>query len=399
MINRPARFSTSAGIAILLLAAGQTCSKKAADTGWQAVVDVVDGVRTIRNPETPRYGTFVFDLAEDLAIGEEKDDRYFLPGWVSVDIDQAGTIYACDSGNRRVQVFDKNGGFIRTLGRQGQGPGEYTFPSAVYLGQAGEACVGTGRSLVVFDRDGVFKKNIPVKTFLSRMILGPGGAIIGTTQPSIRSEEGPKNTLVQLGPDGEPQRTLAVFPAFGASPGQMLLHWYSGAIAFCARPDGSLIYGFSLDYLIHVVDGQGRKLFAFSKAEKSQEISGVEADLTREDGIFAWFGQGDPKTAPLDLPDHRPFFSEFLSDDLGRLYAIRFRPITEKDVKTSEVDVFSKDGYYLYRMSWPFIPQVIKGGFLYEVRQDEEAGLTRIIRHRVKNWGELRSEYAAGRTT
>jgi len=43
-------------------------------------------------------------------------------------------------------------------------------------------------------------------------------------------------------------------------------------------------------------------------------------------------------------------------------------------------------------MTWPFLPQVIKAGFLYEVRQDEEAGLTKIIRHRIANWEDLRSE-------
>jgi hypothetical protein len=368
------------------------CSKKAADAGWKAEVEIVGGVKTVRNPEAPRYGEFAFDLVEDLVIGDEKDEAYFFPGWVTITIDEAGTVYACDSGNRRVQVYDKNGVFVRTLGRQGQGPGEYSFPSAVYLDQAGDAYIGTGRALVVFDREGVFKKNVQVKTFLSTMILGPGGTFIGTTQPNIRAEGGPKNTLVQLGPDGEIQRTLAVFPAYGASPGQMLLHWYSGEIAFCARPENSLFYAFSLDYLIHVVDGEGRELFAFSKAEKSQGISGEEADLTREDGIFAWFGQGDPKTAPLDLPDHRPFFQRLLSDDHGRLYVIRFRPITEKAMTTSEVDVFSKDGIYLYRMTWPFLPQIIKGGFLYEVRQDESAGLTRIVRHRIANWGELKAE-------
>lgn len=392
MFDRKARFSASAVIAILLLAAGPACSKKAAETGWQAVVDVVDGVRTIRNPETPRYGTFVPDLAEDLAIGDEKDDRYFLPGWVSIDIDQAGTIYACDSGNRRVQVYDKSGSYVRTLGRQGQGPGEYSYPSEVYLDQAGDAYIRASRALVVFDREGVFKKNVPFNTFLSTMTLGPGGTIIGTTQPDLRAEGGPRNTLVQLGPDREPQRTLAVFPAYGVSPGQMLFHWYSGEIAFCDRLEDSLYYAFSLDYLIHVVDGEGRELFAFSKAEKSQGIGGEEADLTRKDGIWAWFGQGDPKAAPLDLPGHRPFFKKFLSDDLGRLYVIRFRPITEKAETTSEVDVFSKDGLYLYRMTWPFLPQVIKGGYLYEVRQDESAGLTRIIRHRIANWGELKAE-------
>ncbi|MCK7541180.1 MAG: 6-bladed beta-propeller [Marinilabiliales bacterium] len=378
--------------AIPILLSFPACSKRAATPGWEAETEVVDGVRTIRNPETPRYGSFAFDLVKDLAIGEEKDDRYFLPGWVFIDIDSAGTIYACDSGNRRVQVFDRSGGFVRTLGRQGQGPGEYSFPSAVYLDQAGDACIGTGRSLVVFDRDGVFKKNIPVKTFLSTMILGPGGTIIGTTQPNIRAEGGPKNTLVQLGPDGERQRTLAVFPAYGASPGQMLLHWYSGQIAFCARPGDSLYYAFSLDYLIHVVDGEGREFLAFSKAEKSQGISGEEADLTREAGIWAWFGAGDPKTAPLGHARPQAVLPRLLSDDLGRLYVIRFLPITEKAVTSSEVDVFSKDGIYLYRMTWPFLPQVIRGGFLYEVRQDEEAGLTKIIRYRIANWKDFRLE-------
>ena len=92
------------------------------------------------------------------------------------------------------------------------------------------------------------------------------------------------------------------------------------------------------------------------------------------------------------MPDHRPFFSWLLSDDLGRLYVVRFRPITEKAVTTSEIDVFSRDGLYLYKMTGPFFPQVIKGGSVYEVRQDKEAGLTKIIRHQIKNWGDFKSE-------
>jgi len=92
------------------------------------------------------------------------------------------------------------------------------------------------------------------------------------------------------------------------------------------------------------------------------------------------------------MPDHRPYFSRFLSDDLGRLYVVRFRPITEKDLAVQDVDVFSKDGLYLYRLTWSFMPQVIKGGFAYEVRQDEAAGLTRIIRHRIMNWDDFKAE-------
>jgi len=377
------------GVALLMITG---CSRKGNVSGWKATVEIVDGVKTVRNPETPRYGEFAFDLVEDLVIGEEKEEISFFPGRVQLNVDGQGRVYVCDWGNRRVQVYDKNGAYMRTLGRQGQGPGEYGMPASVLLDGEGNAYINSVRSLVVFGPAGVFKKNILLKAFLSTMILGPGGTVVGALQPNIQEEGGPKNRLVLLSPEGEMLRTIATFPVNGASPGELLIHWYVGQIAYCPRSDDSFFYGFSLDYTIHAVDGEGRELFAFSKVEKSRGITSQERDLTRESGSFISYGQGDPKTAPLGMPDHRPYFSSFLSGDLGRLYVVRFKPITEKDVTSSDIDVFSKDGYYLYRMTWPFVPQVIKGGFLYEVRQDEEAGLTKIIRHRIKNWDDFKAE-------
>ncbi|HUU38419.1 MAG TPA: hypothetical protein VMW46_09490 [Candidatus Desulfaltia sp.] len=55
----------------------------------------------------------------------------------------------------------------------------------------------------------------------------------------------------------------------------------------------------------------------------------------------------------------------------------------------SPVDVFSKDGVYLYKMTWPFIPAAIKHGCLYEARTDEETGEVRVVRHRIKNWSQM----------
>jgi len=393
MAKRASLALVMAPIAMSLILSGTSCSKKTADFGWKATVEIVGGVKTIRNPETPRHGTFAFDLVEDLVIGQEKDEAYFWPWRVQLDVDGQGRFFVSDTRNRRVQVYDRNGAYVRTLGRPGQGPGEFnTFPVGVSVDGLGDAYINAGfRSFVVFGPDGIFKKSIPIKMGLSDLMLGPGGTIVGRTQPSPWEEGALNNRLLQFGPDGEMLRTIATYPANGVSPAGVLTHWYVGQLAFCPRSDGSFYYGFSLDYTIHVADAEGRELFAFSKAEAGQAITGREADLTREGGV-AWSGQGDGDTAPLDLPDHRPFFSRFYGDDLGRLYVVRLRPITEKDVKTSEIDVFSKDGYYLYRMTWPFVPQIIKGGFLYEVRQDEEAGLTKIIRHRIKNWGDFRAE-------
>jgi hypothetical protein len=54
-------------------------------------------------------------------------------------------------------------------------------------------------------------------------------------------------------------------------------------------------------------------------------------------------------------------------------------------------DVFAADGIYLYRTKLPFRPEVIKAGFLYEIRRNEETGDIKIIRHRVKNWDKMKT--------
>jgi hypothetical protein len=172
----------------------------------------------------------------------------------------------------------------------------------------------------------------------------------------------------------------------------VLRHRYRGSIPFCRRSAESFYFGFSLTYEIRAVDAEGRTLFAFSKKEEPQSITGEEEDLTRKKGISSWSGSGDPKTADLGMPDHRPYFSRFLSDEAGRLYVVRFQSIVEWEDPIRKVDVFSKDGLYLYKTTWNFLPEVIKKGFLYEARHDEAIGLTKIIRHRIMNWGDFMSE-------
>jgi hypothetical protein len=273
----------------------------------------------------------------------------------------------------------------------GQGPGEYNDPGDVFFDETGRPIVNAWRrGLIIYEKDGTYLKNIPVNILLNRMIVGPGGNIVGLVQPEPWAEGGMKNELAQLGPDGERLKTLAVYPIAGAGKENILWHWYTGRIEFCLRSRDSLYYGFSLDETIHVVDAEGRQLFHFSKAEERFPISGEEEEITRKEGIQAWYG--DRHKANLEMPDHRPFYNQFFSDDAGRLYVVRFKPITEKDDPSSQVDVFSKDGFYLYRMTWPFIPQTIRGGYLYKVQEDEDAGLFKVIRYKIANWGDFKAE-------
>jgi hypothetical protein len=358
---------------------------------WKGTVTTENGVRVVKNPAEPLYGEFAFDLKEDLRLGGDpaKEASYFPKG-AMVFVDPAANLFVTDSGNRRVQMFDRDGAFVRTIGRQGQGPGEYMFPGGVYFGADGNIWIDGGRQMVVFSKDGLFVRNVTVVKSLMRKTLGPGGSFIGTTQPQL-APDGPKLELIRIEPDGKTSRTLAEFRnELGQAKAAMAFHYYSTWISFAPISVDSFAYGFSGEYKICIADAEGKTSLVMTKPEKPQAISGAEKDETRKNGLFAWMG-GDRKDEGVYFPDHRPYFGQFMSDDAGRLYVRRLNSILEKDAPT-RVDVFSREGLFLYRMTWTAQPMaMIRAGFLYEVRQDPETDEYLVVRYKIANWEAMKS--------
>jgi len=283
-------------------------------------------------------------------------------------IDDNRNIYISDGGNRRVQKYDENGKYVRTIGRQGQGPGEYMYPSRIFVDDVGNPCISDSRSLIYYTRDGNFRKKTLLKGFYSRLLPGPQGTFLGTTQPSARTEGGAKTSIIQIAENGEPLRTIAEYPiSYSESQKAVVLHWYTHVAEFSRRDKDSFYFGFSRDYKISVADGEGRTFFVFAKAEEPKAVSTEEKELTRKNGYWAVIGTNQPEKA-IVFPDHRRFFNRFMSDDTGRLYVIRSRSILEREEKMNWIDVFSKEGIYLYQMNWSFIPDLIKKSYMYEVR-------------------------------
>lgn len=368
------------------------CSKDGQEAEWAPAIEIVDGIKLIINPAEPQYGDFAFDLEENLVIGDANDEDYFFYNVSDLKVDEEGNIYVCNGGNKQVQKYDKYGNYVRTIGRQGQGPGEYSYPSRLFLDDAGNPCVHDSRSLIYYEREGDFQKKILLEGFYSRLLPGPKGTFLGTTQPSARTEGEAKPSIVQIGQNGEPLRTIAEYPVeYSESQKAIVLHWYTHNVALSPRNSDTFYYGFSKDYEVRVADSEGRTIFVFAKEEEPISISGEEKDLTMKDGFFAAIGTNRPQEA-IVFPGHRPFFARFMSDDTGHLYVIRSKSILERDEKIRSVDVFSKEGIYLYRMKWPFIPSLIKKGFLYEVRENEETGDVKVLRHKINNWEGFREE-------
>jgi hypothetical protein len=91
-------------------------------------VATVDGVTHIKNSATPSDGTETLELKELWRAGGESDDAIF--GLIiKCLVDKEGNIYLLDTQLNEVQVYSPDGTQIKTLSREGDGPGEIRGPA------------------------------------------------------------------------------------------------------------------------------------------------------------------------------------------------------------------------------------------------------------------------------
>jgi hypothetical protein len=131
----------------------------------------------------------------------------------SVLLDSAGVLVVVDDRNRTVNEFDSTGAFVRQIGRDGAGPGEYRNPYSVAWLDGNLALLDPGNTrLAVFDRAGKWVTSWPVQPLT-------GGQMVRLyrTPPAFsafayrRIEGGSQNLYVPYTPSG-PQDTVALAP-------------------------------------------------------------------------------------------------------------------------------------------------------------------------------------------
>ena len=159
------RFRSAAGAKIavaLAVVATASCTTGERDVGISAVYDSA-GVTIIENPGLDRrLGIEVTRLAD--LIPPDSALTVVAQG-VTVD-EVTGRIFLADRPNDRVVVFEPSGVYAGTLGRPGDGPGEFRDPDAVSMDPSG--------SLVVWDNR---------RRILSRW--SSGGDFLGEERPDL----------------------------------------------------------------------------------------------------------------------------------------------------------------------------------------------------------------------
>lgn len=350
---------------------------------WQGTIEELDGITVVKNPEEPLFGELVFDLEEDLSIGNEEDDNYLFYRIVDINVDKDENIYVYESGNRRLQKFDRNGNYICAIGRQGQGPGEFQRLSEILIDNTGTIRVRDGRKLIIFDENGKYlDKDVAFKEFFFNLIIDSNGSLWGMKFDQEGDDEVTAkifNVFGKLNNEGSMDNIVARFPydfyrvrtASGGIASSSSGFEYDLLISLI--DDQNLVYGYSKDYELYIIDLEGNLQLKILKDESSQSFTTAEKE----------------KLKRAKIPEYKPFFYAIFSDSEGRIFVQR-NNVHKLQTLEKEFDVFSKDGYYLYKTVCKHTPFLIKDGYYYTRLQNEESGEVFVKRYIIKNWDQIK---------
>jgi hypothetical protein len=376
-----------------------TKTKIAEKAKWRGEIEYENGVKVVRNPAEPLYGEILLDIEEDLSIGREDDDNYMFYRVRKIDVDDQGNIYVLEGGNCRLQKFNPAGQYIQTIGKKGQGPGEFERPSKLFLGEKNYIYVSESQKIHIFNGKGEFIKSILLSDFTTDFSIASDKSIFGIA--TIRADVEPNKCIIKMNPKGKMIKNIAQFDypgpvlrkgtdgttmAFGVG------HQYNPDLYFSRAINNKHLYAHSSEYCLFQVNLQGDLELIIKKEEPPHPISQKEKNKIYE--RFTHLEEKWPKGVvkeAVQFPSHRPYFNGIVTDNRGRIYVRRIRSVIEES-KDVEFDIFSKEGYYLYKTKLPFTPSVIKNGYFYEYYSSEETGEVKIKRYKAKNWEKIIEE-------
>lgn len=353
-----------------------TCNQQRSE--WGGKIEEINGVIVVHNPKEPIFSDDVFNLVEDLLIGKVEDQEEYMFSQISaVDVDDNERIYVADMLPAHIKVFDRNGEYVRTIGRKGQGPGEMQMPYFVQITSENEVLVqdfGTQR-LNYFTPDGEFlrQKRIGTSRFSTLIKADSYGNFIGIVSLApppiggkiINKYDSDFNQMTVIAEDEQGKKGVLDIAKISC---------------FCdVSPSDNIVWGNSKEYVLHILNPEGLLIKRIIKDSDPLKFTESDKDIYKER-----YADAAKRGLELNFPSHYPAFKDIFTDDKERIFVQTYQQIDgEKDFFFH--DVFDADGKYIANV--PVLANlnrnaVWKRDKLYTIDEDEN-GLPLIKRYQV----------------
>lgn len=360
------------------------CGAESSSTEWSASREVV-GDTTIVHTISGQIWPADVRLEEDLSIGALDGPAELMFGNISrLAEDPTGGIYVFDRQVPEIRRFDSAGTFLYTVGRSGDGPGEYDALSlGMVVDPTGVLYVHDwgNQRLVRFSKDGQVLDPWRVESSFLTTRRGTWLYSDGPGQVLLTTEVGENPALLVL-QDGATADTLIVprlpgVPQQRGGPYRIQLYW-------SWHPDGYFLAGVSDEYSFDLRRSDG--VLRIVRNVEELPVHPEEADAIRRQ--FEWMEQQPNYRAPEGawLPPTMPPFRGIEVGSDGRIWvqrntdpiavALDGRPNAPPPVPWRQpfvYNVFEEDGTFLGGVRFPeqFEPHLFGSDHVWGVRRGD----------------------------
>ena len=333
-----------------------SCSE---ESSYPVRTEIIDEVKVITNPEYPRDGQVTYQLEEELSIGEEEvDENYLFYQPLSVKASKDGSIYVLDERDICIKVYDREGKYLRTVGRQGQGPGEFSSgylffdissDGKIYIMDCINSCV------IIMDKDGTFIQSFRLPGRLYGKMKTDKNNFIYFKR-KFMDEEMTKMTIHRYNSNGDEILNFGTFkivqPAIEKRT-STLISRLAATTVWTIDQEGKLYVGYGDKYQISVYDPNGSLSFKFGRdyphiLSKNYDDSPLHPKYV---GVF------------------NAITSHWFFDENGNIW---IETPTKEDVEEIAYDIFSPEGIYLKSTFLKYRILHFKDGKAYSIATTDE---------------------------
>ena len=341
---------------VSLLAIVVTCSYASAGN-WTGKETTNAGVVQVTNPAAPSDGKSTITPPEAWRAGGDEDEDIIFGVIGDIAVDAQGNWYALDQQLSQINVFDRDGNFLRTIGREGEGPGEFRRASQLFTTPDNKIAVAQMMpgKIVLLTPDGKPGGDFPMPAAPdggTQMIWDAGSAgrsvVIGSGTMAQRDNKFTmKSSLKLLAPDGTLRGTVAERTQENDMANMSFDEKTARRPVWTATADGKLFVNDAFDAYEIKYYGTDAKLARVATREYQHRTRNKEEMEEGRPRMMIRRGGGGQRFDATASPTDPDILSMFARED-GTLWVLSSRGARDLPKGTlARFDVFDANGHFV----------------------------------------------------
>lgn len=349
-------------------------------------IAAMENVAVFPGDAEPRYN---ISFSREALFGDT--DEIFISSISGIDVDDSGNLFLADNSEGVIYAYDPNGNYRFTIGRRGEGPGEFNsvYQPTLKDGNLYVLDVQQQRASMFNPSDGSFIRNIS---------MAGGGQDFSGFPLSFSPLEGDRflvyyNSMKRDGEKFDRQYIPRVLDSEGEilqsdivefKPGEMFMMQsensiqimslpYMGESRFSLTQNEEIIWGFTDRVFLQIVSVDGEYQRSIYHSRENPPLDRMAFLENYEDEAIRNSIRG------LGIPDVRQAFLNLYIDDVDRIWI----SLTTENTEENEWWVLDKGGEKLASFMRPSnIGYLLsKDGYVY-FREETEEGLLEVVKYK-----------------